>query len=87
MRALRGVALILCLSAIASAEPAPDDKHIAQDAFRDGTRLYDLADFKDALEAFKKAYFHFEDPAFLFNIAQCYRQLGNSSESIRFYKT
>lgn len=43
------VALGLCTPALA------DNKDVAREAFRDGTRYYDLAEFGKALEAFKKA--------------------------------
>jgi tetratricopeptide (TPR) repeat protein len=66
---------------------AQDDKAAAREAFREGTRLYDLADFAGALAAFKKAYLHYEDPALLFDIAHCYRQLGDKREALRFYRT
>jgi tetratricopeptide (TPR) repeat protein len=68
-------------------EVASANKETARQAYFEGTRLYDLADFQPALEAFKKAYLNYEDSAFLFNIAQCYRQLGNKTEAVRFYKT
>src|SRR5581483_8381803 len=70
-----------------SAPAFADNKQIAREAFRDGTRYYDLAEFAKALEEIKKAYFNFEDPVFLFNIAQCHRQLGDKQDAVRFYKT
>ncbi len=78
---------ILVAALLVSSAAIGDNKDVARDAYRDGTRLYDLADFAGALEAFKRAYFNYEEPAFLFNIAQCYRQLGNGAEAMRFYKT
>jgi len=83
MRAL-AVALVL-LGALGMAHAA-DNKEAARDAFQEGTRQYDLGDFKAALEAFKKAYLNYEDPAFLYNIAQCQRQLGDKAEALRSYK-
>jgi tetratricopeptide (TPR) repeat protein len=81
-----GSVLVLCTLLVANVASA-DNKNVARDAFTEGTRLYDLADFKGALEAFKKAYLNYEDPSFLFNIAQCYRQLNNKPEALRFYRT
>jgi tetratricopeptide (TPR) repeat protein len=75
-------ALLLSLDGAAHA----DNKAIARDAYREGTRQYDLGDFNSALAAFKKAYLNYEEPAFLFNIAQCHRMLGDKAEAIRFYK-
>jgi tetratricopeptide (TPR) repeat protein len=81
----RGLFIILWVTTAGAAWA--DNKDVARQAFLEGTRLYDLADFTGALEAFKKAYLHYEEPSFLFNIAQCYRQLGNKAEGLRFYKT
>jgi tetratricopeptide (TPR) repeat protein len=70
-----------------SVSPAHANKETAKQLFLEGQRLYDLAEFQHALESFKKAYLAYEEPSFLFNIAQCYRQLGNKPEALRFYKT
>jgi tetratricopeptide (TPR) repeat protein len=79
------IALLLCL--LGGVAGAADSREVARGAFAEGTRLYDIADFDGALAAFKKAYVHYEEPAFLFNIAQCYRQLHNQPEALRFYRT
>src|SRR5262245_49679209 len=63
------------------------DRARAQEAYRSGTQHYDLAEYKEALESFKEAYRNLEDPTFLFNIAQCHRQLGDKPQAIRFYRT
>jgi tetratricopeptide (TPR) repeat protein len=78
---------LLILSSLLAVNLARADKEVARQSFLEGTRLYDVADFNAALEAFKKAYLNYEEPSFLFNIAQCYRQLGNKSEALRFYRT
>ncbi len=64
-----------------------DDKEAARQAYLEGTRRYDLNEFSTALAAFKRAYLAFEDPAFLYNIAQCYRQLGDKENAVRFYRS
>jgi hypothetical protein len=76
-----------CLILLASGVARADDKEAARQAYIEGTRLYDLADFNAALQSFKKAYLNYEEPAFLFNIAQCHRALGDKGEAIRFYRT
>ncbi len=63
-----------------------DNKDIAREAFQEGSRQYEIGDFKAALAAFKKAYLNYEDPAFLFNIAQCERALGDKPEALRTYR-
>src|SRR5262249_46162745 len=76
-----------CALFFASAAAWADNKEVAREAYTEGTRLYDIADFNGALTAFKKAYVNYEEPSFLFNIAQCYRQVGNKPEALRFYRT
>jgi len=52
-----------------------------------GSKLYDLAEYESALREFKEAYRAVEDPAFLFNIAQCHRKLGHAQDAATFYRT
>src|SRR5438270_13593151 len=82
MRLTLLIALVL-LGPLAHAE----DKNAARAAYAEGRRHYDLNEFTPALEAFKRAYVAFEDPVFLFNIAQCHRQLGNREDAIKFYRS
>src|SRR5262245_8771717 len=73
----------LCLTlGVAHAE----NKQAARDAYKEGSRLYDLMDYRGALEAFKKAYVNYEEPTLLFNIAQCHRYLGQKNEAVVTYK-
>src|SRR6478609_1908298 len=83
MARLVALALLLC----ALAAPAAADKNRARVLFREATQHYKLREFNSALDSFKEAYRNFEDPVFLYNIAQCHRQLGHKEEAIRFYKT
>jgi tetratricopeptide (TPR) repeat protein len=95
MRASRlfGVApfLLVWLFGIAAAagpeKASAADKAIAHQAFTEGTRRYNLGEYEAALEQFKTAYLHFEDPAFLFNIAQCQRALGHKQEALVLYRS
>jgi tetratricopeptide (TPR) repeat protein len=52
-----------------------------------GQSHYNLNEFAEALQDFKEAYRLHPDPAFLFNIAQCERQLGDFDEAIKFYRS
>ena len=63
------------------------DKDAARQAYEEGRRRYDLNEFEAALESFKRAYLAYEDPVFLFNIAQCHRQLGHQQDAINFYRS
>src|SRR6516164_1230338 len=52
-----------------------------------GQSHYNLNEFAEALQDFKEAYRLHPDPAFLFNIAQYERQLGDLDEAIKFYRS
>lgn len=64
-----------------------DDKAAAIAHYERGTRLYQVHEFADALAEFKAAYVAKPDPAFLFNIAQCHRNLGHTEEAVTFYRS
>ena len=83
---MRTAAVLVALLSVSSPAFAVD-KAAARVAYERATKLYDLNQFGDALEEFKKAYLAFDDPAFLFNIAQCHRQLGNNAEAVKFYRS
>lgn len=73
------------LCALAGAAFA-DNKEAAKEAYTEGKRQYDVGDYQSALAAFKKAYLNYEEPVFLFNIAQCYRALGDKPAAVRTYR-
>jgi tetratricopeptide (TPR) repeat protein len=80
-------ALLVAVATTATARPArADNRTVAREAYKEGTRYFEVGDFQNALEAFKKAYVAYEEPAFLFNMAQCYRLLKNNQEALRAYK-
>src|SRR5262245_56298095 len=79
-----------CLVAPATAAPAPPTESRVAEAKQHSaaaTKFYDLAEYENALREFKEAYRAVEDPAFLFNIAQCHRKLGQTQDAITFYRT
>jgi tetratricopeptide (TPR) repeat protein len=81
----KGVFAIALLCALAGVGRA-DNKQVAKDAYTEGKRHYDLGEYNAALDAFKKAYLNYEEPVFLFNIAQCYRQVGDRQGAVRTYR-
>ncbi len=83
----RSPLVLLFIFLALSAGPAfADDRNVARDAFRRGSQHYKLGEFKEALQDFKAAFRAYEDPTFLFNIAQCERQLDQREEAVRQYK-
>lgn len=81
-RALFAFAVLVSFIRVASA----DDRGKARAAFRAGSQHYNLGEFQQALDGFREAYRNYDDPSFLFNIAQCERQLGHKREAVREYR-
>jgi tetratricopeptide (TPR) repeat protein len=84
------VALALAVSPLsARAEgsmPGTDVEEKARAKFTQGNLSYDLGEFQKALDAYSEAYRLRSLPGFLFNIAQCHRQLGNADRAAFFYR-
>jgi tetratricopeptide (TPR) repeat protein len=78
--------LVLALAAQATAARADDDPVKARALFQAGTRQYNVGEFREALEKFKAAYLAKADASFLFNMGQCYRQLGDPEGAARQYR-
>ena len=75
--------LAVALGGVARAAEPGD----AKARYMSGQSHYNLNEFSEALQDFKEAYRLHPDPAFLFNIAQCERQLGDFDEAIKFYRS
>ena len=58
----------------------------AKASYEEGARHYYLTEYAEALTSFKDAYRAKDDPAFLFNIAQCLRKLNRLDEASNFYR-
>ena len=82
MRLFAALLIVLTVAATANA----DDRGKARAAFRLGSQHYSLGEYREALTSFKEAYRNYEDPSFLFNIAQCERQLDLRADAIRAYR-
>ena len=70
---------------VAAQAPA-GKKAAAKKWFEQGENHYRARDFRKALVAYKKAQTFLRHPAFLFNIAQCHRQLAEYQEALFYYK-
>jgi tetratricopeptide (TPR) repeat protein len=80
------VALSCLLANSAFADPTPADLKKAEEVFTESERLYKTGDYQKALEGYKQAYFLTELPDFLYNMAQCQRQLKNYTSALDLYK-
>jgi tetratricopeptide (TPR) repeat protein len=58
----------------------------AKELYESGINHYNLSEWKEALVDFKEAYRRKPDAVFLFNIAQCYRQLGDPANAQLEYR-
>jgi tetratricopeptide (TPR) repeat protein len=89
MTSLRGFLSVLacCLVlavpvlSVAAADPAQ-----GQAAFAEGQKLFVAGDYHGALTWFKNGYTQTEDAAFLLNIAQCHRFLGEDQAALRMFR-
>jgi hypothetical protein len=86
VRARAIIAGLVLGATFAAAAPARAADEVAAAHYKKGRSLYNVSEYKGALEEFKAAYVVHEDPALLYNIAQCHRMLGNHREAITFYK-
>ena len=76
--------LLLAFVRVAHAEE-PHEKQ-ARRAFERGQKLFGLQKFDEALEQYQKAYDADPRPAFLYNIGQCHRNLGDYDAAIFSFK-
>jgi len=78
---------VVCLALLVAVPAArADQRDVAREEFKTGARYFEIADYPSALAHFKAAYVAFEDPAILFNIAQCERLLNHKTEALRAYR-
>lgn len=70
----------------AGAELTEEAKAQAREKFNEGNGAYEQGQFRQALGAFEAAYELVSLPGFLFNVAQCHRQLGNFARAAASYR-
>lgn len=74
------------LPAAAAAEVSDEAKAQAREKFTQGNEAYARGAFREALTSFDAAYKLAPLPGFLFNVAQCHRQLGAYERAAHFYR-
>jgi tetratricopeptide (TPR) repeat protein len=88
-RSISFVCAALLAPALAVAQPANPSKE-ADDFYKEGETQYNLGNFAAAVDAFKKGYEAEPDTskkaAYLYNVAQSYRQAKDCGQSQFFYK-
>jgi tetratricopeptide (TPR) repeat protein len=74
------VAVLTCVAVSASAENWRDE-------YGEGTRQFDVGDYRAALESFKRAYLVHDEAGILFDIGECHRMLGENKEAVFSYRS
>jgi tetratricopeptide (TPR) repeat protein len=86
MRELSTRSLLSVLLLSAAVARADDAETRAKERFKAAQAAYDLGQFDKALLGYSDAYALKPLPAFLFNIAQCHKQLGHWEQAAFFYR-
>jgi hypothetical protein len=83
-----GLALVLLatLAGTARAESAGDNDKEARRLFQEAELSFNVGKFAEALAAYQAAYEAKPLPGFLFNIAQCYRNMGDYDRARFFFR-
>jgi len=85
---MRLVSLVCIVAALISSSTvrAESEKEQARRHYRLGVNHFNLGEFDEALREFKESYRLIEDPAFLYNIAQCQRKSGDLRGALHSYR-
>jgi hypothetical protein len=75
-----GVALV-----VAATPAMADDKAKAKALYDEGLRHYQVAEYPQAIDAWKESYLLSKKPLLLFNIGQAYRLSGDCKQAMTFY--
>jgi hypothetical protein len=79
---LHAIVVVLCLAPrLARADAAQARVH-----FDRGRAFFEVSEYRNAIAEFKAAHIEKPDPAFLYNIAECHRRLGEGAEALQFYR-
>ncbi|MBV8763263.1 MAG: hypothetical protein JO257_38625 [Deltaproteobacteria bacterium] len=70
---------------LASTPSLADDKAKAKQLYDEGLRHYQVAEYTQAIDAWKQAYLISKKPLLLFNIGQAYRLSGDCTQAMTFY--
>jgi hypothetical protein len=81
-----GIVLVVAAAVVQPAHADGDAKAAARAHFKRAEAAFNLGKFDDALAAYQAAYETKPLPGFLFNIAQCHRNLGNHERALFFYR-
>ena len=78
---LLGIICLCLLPRLALADAAQARVH-----FERGRTFFEVDEYRKAIAEFKAAHIEKPDPAFLYNIAECHRRLGEVADALVFYR-
>jgi tetratricopeptide (TPR) repeat protein len=76
----------LLLLSLLAAGPAQADVAKARAHYERGRSYFQVGEYRKALEEFKAAHVEKNDPAYIYNIAECHRQLREPQDAVFFYR-
>jgi tetratricopeptide (TPR) repeat protein len=79
--------LIANMDALVARGLTPTDLAKAARSFEEAEVHYKLQEYQAALKGYEESYRLSKEPDLLYNIAQCYRQLGKKQEAVRGYRS
>jgi tetratricopeptide (TPR) repeat protein len=80
------MAVLLVGAPLRAGAQTPEAREQAKAKFNEAQVAYHLGEFQKALAAYTEAYRLLPLPDFLFNVAQCHRQLGNAESAAFSYR-
>jgi tetratricopeptide (TPR) repeat protein len=80
------MAVLLAGAPLRAGAQTPEAREQAKAKFTEAQKAYHLGEFQRALAAYTEAYRLLPLPDFLFNVAQCHRQLGNAESAAFSYR-
>ena len=80
-RRLLGIICLCLLPRLAIADAAQARVH-----YERGRSFFEVDEYRKAIPEFKAAHVQKPDPAFLYNIAECHRRLGEVADALAFYR-
>jgi tetratricopeptide (TPR) repeat protein len=67
--------------------PSKTEREKAKALFDKAEAYYKVREYEKALAGYKESYLTVQEPALLYNMAQCYRLLGKSEEALSTYRS
>jgi tetratricopeptide (TPR) repeat protein len=86
MRCAQRTALVWLVGLCLAPRLVLADAAQARAHFERGRTYFEVDEYRKAIAEFKAAHIEKPDPAFLYNIAECHRRLGEVAEALQFYR-